>query len=268
MTFRRSRGPVRGFVLAVAVTASAAAVPAATARPAPAAGGPRPPAVQAPMTGAQADSILVELRRIRELLERGAAPQPGRIAPAVERRVTLPASLAAYAMGSPDAPVTLVEFTDYECGFCRQFHVSTLETLKREFIETGKLRFISRDLPLEFHKSALGAANAARCAGEQGRFWELRNAMIVNADRLGESDLVTYARDLGLDVPRFEACLRQDTFGPDIRKDLADAQAAGVSATPTFVLGKTTEKGIEGAVIVGAMPLATFEARIKELLAK
>ena len=255
---RAARAVLAGAALTALALSSAGAKPRPAGAPA------------AAITRAQADSILSELRQIRSLLERSLAqpPQAAAAAPAAERRVTLPESLATFALGRPDAPVTLVEFTDYECPYCRQFQASTLERLKRDFIDTGKLRFISRDLPLDFHKRAFEAANAARCAGEQGRFWELRNVMLVNADRLGRDDLLAYARDLGLDVPRFQACLDAEKFGPDVRRDLAVAQAAGVSATPTFVLGKATGKGIEGVVIVSAAPVANFEARINDLLGK
>ncbi len=253
---RRVAGAILAGVIFVAGVAGAKPRPAA------------PPAASS-ITSVQADSILWELRQIRTLLEKNLAPtpRPAIAAPPPERQVTLPDSLAAFALGKSDAPVTLVEFTDYQCPYCRQFHVSTLEKLKQEFIDTGQLRFISCDLPLDFHDNAFNAAVAARCAGEQGKFWELRNAMIVNSDRLDRDDLLTYARDLGLDMPRFGACLDEERFGPEIRGDLADAQAAGVSATPTFVLGKTTPGGIQGVVIVGARPVADFESRIRKLLA-
>src|SRR5262245_23906624 len=153
------------------------------------------------MTSEQADAILQELRAIRQLLQRGAGAAPARA-----ERITI-ANEAAWALGRPDAPVTLVEFTDLECPFCRRFHVSTFEELRKQYIDTGKVRFITRDLPLTaIHPNALRAAHAARCAGEQGKFWELRHSMFVNGQGLAPESVRTQARDLGLDVAALESC--------------------------------------------------------------
>ncbi len=219
------------------------------------------------LTRAQGDSILSELRAIRQLLERGVAPAARAIAPAAERTVTLPPT-TAYQLGRDDAPLTLVEFSDHECPYCRQFETTVFEQLRSQWIDTGKLRFISRDLPLSFHPHALAAASAARCAGEQGKYWEMRRVLQVNDDRLDSLSLVVYAGDLGLDPARFGACMSEQRFASAIRKDAADAQAVGITGTPTFVLGRTTPKGVHGTVIVGAMPWADLEARLRKLLPK
>ena len=92
--------------------------------------------------------------------------------------------------------------------------------------------------------------------------------MIVNANQLDPEALVTYAQDLGIDTTRFQACMKSERYAPAIRKDLADAQAAGVSATPSFVLGRTSKLGAQGVMMVGAQPFANFEAKIRELLGK
>jgi protein-disulfide isomerase len=222
------------------------------------------------MTGELAEAILQELRAIRQLLQRGAGTTPGPATPAAAparfERVTI-ADEPAWALGRPDAPVTLVEFTDLECPFCRRFHVSTFEELRNQYIDTGKVRFVSRDLPLEIHKHALLAAHAARCAGEQGKFWELRHTMLVNGRSLGPETIRAQAGDLGLDVAALESCIDSRRHEPAIQKDMSAAQAAGLTGTPSFVLGKTTVNGIEGIKIVGAQPYATFEGKIRELLA-
>ncbi len=215
------------------------------------------------ITSQQADEILKELRAIRQLLERQPTVPSG--PPAPSPRVKLPAA-TVFAMGREDAPLTLVEFTDLECPFCRQFHVTTFEQLKRNYIETGKLRFVTRDYPLDFHANARPAALAARCAGEQKKFWEMRHVLTLNATALSRDAMFTFARDLGLDMNHFGACFSADRHRPAIDRDVADAQNAGVSGTPTFVLGKTTPQGFEGARIVGAQPYAVFERQIKELL--
>jgi protein-disulfide isomerase len=224
---------------------------------------PAPAAAQG-ITSEQAEQILQELRAIRELLQRQPAPAPPG-PPPPSPRVTLPAA-SVYAMGREDAPLTLVEFTDLECPFCRQFHVTTFEQLKKNYIETGKLRFVTRDFPLDFHASARPAALAARCAGEQDRFWEMRHLLTVNASALSRDAMFAFARDLALDMDRFGACFSTDRHRAAIDRDIADAHAADVSGTPTFVLGKTRPQGFEGLRIVGAQPYAVFERQIKALL--
>src|SRR5437588_8538267 len=120
------------------------------------------------ITGEQADAILNELRQIRLLLEkqRTTAPQAVAPSPSTPERVRLSLN-GQHALGAPDAPLTVVEFTDYQCPFCNQFHRLTFPELKKTYIETGKIRFISRDLPLEFHRNALRAGRHARCGGGQ-----------------------------------------------------------------------------------------------------
>src|SRR6476659_2383693 len=113
------------------------------------------------ITREQADAILSELKQIRTLLEKGqrvaAAPQPEPVVKASLKIGTEP------ALGSKDAPLTMVEFTDYQCGFCRHFHLTTFPEIRKKYIDTGKVRFVTRDLPLDFHANAFPAAEAARC---------------------------------------------------------------------------------------------------------
>lgn len=219
------------------------------------------------ITQEQAGAILEELRQIRLLLERGQRQESGRVAAPVvpDQRVALPL-VEAYAIGRKDAPLILVEFLDYECPFCRQFHIATFGQLKKNYIDTGQIRFVSRDFPLDIHKHARGAAHAARCAGEQGKYWEMRHVLIVNASKLDGDSLPRYAADLALDVPQFQECVRSDRYGKAIHRDIADAQTAGITGTPSFVLGKASVNGIEGIKVVGALPYAVLEAKIRELL--
>jgi protein-disulfide isomerase len=217
------------------------------------------------ITREQADTLIKEIRELRQLLEslrapRAAAPRP----PDEVVRVDV-AGLPA--LGRADAPVTLVEFTDLECPYCRTFHVSTFERLKREYIDTGRLRFISRDFPLDFHRNARPAAQAVRCAGEQGKFWEMRHHVTLHAAALSAALYDRLAGELGLDVPRFTACAASDSYRAAIDRDLAAGTAAGVTGTPSFILGRTTPGDtFEGTRIVGAQPYPAFDSRIKALL--
>jgi len=220
------------------------------------------------ITREQADEILRELRQIRLLLEKNqgvAAALPVRSPAAVPARVKV-SSENAYSLGRADAPLTMVEFTDYQCTFCRQFHQTAFEEIKKNYIDTGKLRFVSRDLPLDFHQNALRAAHAARCAGEQNKFWEMRHILISNADSLAPAAIQVFAERLELDMNRFRTCLDTERYAQDIQRDVREAEAAGATGTPTFIIGKTNKDGLEGIRVVGAQPYAVFEARLKELL--
>ncbi len=216
------------------------------------------------ITREQADTLIKELRELRRVLENLRAPRQAERPPDVKVRVDVG---GLPMLGRADAPLTLVEFTDLECPYCRAFHVGTFEQLKREYIDTGKLRFFSRDFPLDFHPNARPAALAVRCAGEQGKFWEMRHGVTLNATALGREVYDRLAGELGLDAGRFAACIAADQHRAAIDRDVAEAQKVGVTGTPTFVLGPTAAgTSVEGQRIVGALPFSTFDAQIKALL--
>jgi len=217
----------------------------------------------------QNTELLSELKQIHKLLEQQVAMQPRAQAasgPPLDEKVRMRVDSGGFEVGSANAPLTLIEYTDYQCPYCRQFHTATYEQLKKNYIDTGKLRFISRDFPLDMHDNAPRAALAARCAGDQGKFWELRHVMIVNANQLQMSNLLTYAADLKLDVDKFGACVTSEKYQADVARDVAEGRAAGVSGTPTFVLGRIKDGSINGERIVGAQPYATFDAKLRSLM--
>jgi protein-disulfide isomerase len=216
------------------------------------------------ITREQADTLIKEIRELRRAIDSLRAPRQAERPPDEKVRVDV---AGANVLGRADAPVTLVEFTDLECPYCRIFHVGTFEQLKREYIDTGKVRFISRDFPLDFHPNARPAALAVRCAGEQGKFWEMRHGVTLNASKLGPPVYDRLAGELGLDLSRFSACVSSDRYKAAIDRDVADAMSAGVTGTPTFVLGATAAgTAVEGHRLVGALPYPAFESRIKALL--
>jgi protein-disulfide isomerase len=157
-------------------------------------------------------------------------------------------------LGDKDAPVTIIEFSDYECPFCSRFWSDTLPQLKREYIDTGKVKLVYRDFPLSIHPNAQIAAEAAECAGEQGKYWEMHDQIFENQGQLGEGALKQWALGLGLDSGKFNSCLDSGKFTSEVQKDLADGSAVGASGTPTFF--------INGRKIVGAQPFSAFKAII------
>jgi len=213
----------------------------------------------------QGDAILNELRQIRTLLERQQQPPAQPLSPAPEK-VTLKLG-AEYSLGRGDAPVVIVEYTDYECGYCNLFYTVTYPGIRKNFIDTGKARFVKRDLALDFHPNALKAAQAARCAGDQGKFWEMHDILSANPDALGAEAYARYARDISLDAGAFKACTESDKHVEDIRESGKGAGSVGITGTPSFVVGTVTGDTLDGIRIVGAQPYAVFEMVIKEYIA-
>ena len=178
-------------------------------------------------------------------------------------------NLTGYSLGRPDAPLTMIEFTDLQCPFCRQFHVTAFDQLKINYIDTGKLRFISRDVPVEAaHPLAMRAAVAARCAGYQGKFWEMRDAVLSNNTRLTADMFATFGEALKLDSSAFTACLGNPSRPlSEIQSDMAEGKRAGVFATPSFLFGRTSANGFEGPLMSGAPTYEQLDRKLKALLA-
>lgn len=224
------------------------------------------------ITREQADAIVSELRQIRQLLEKQQAqlaavmatkPTP---APAPPEKVQMNVGNGWYSIGRADAPVTLVEFGDYQCPFCKKFHTGAYAELKKNYVDTGKVRFVSRDLPLEFHPFALKAAEAARCAGEQNKYWELRDALYTDSAAPDDSVIKKAAESLSLDVAALQSCIASDKFKADVQKDATEAATLQIGGTPTFVLAKSAKDKLDGVRIVGALPFAAFQSAIDALL--
>jgi protein-disulfide isomerase len=217
------------------------------------------------ITREQADQILDELRQIRQLLEKQAenkAPGPPAPAPTVAKLHLEGAPM----LGSKDAPVTMVEFTDYQCPFCQRFHMQVYGLLKKDFIDTGKVRFFSRDMPIDsLHPNATRAAQAARCAGEQGQFWTLRDVMASHPDKLDMESLVGDASALKMDKDTFRTCVESGKYKEAVQGDVLEAMKIGADGTPAFVVGKSTPDGVNGDMIVGAQPYSLFEEKFKQL---
>ena len=162
-------------------------------------------------------------------------------------------------MGRTDAPITIVEVSDYQCPYCKRFFDNTFPQLKKEYIDTGKVRLVFKDLALGFHQHSQKAAQAAHCAGDQGQYWEMHDKLFQNAKRLDEKYLVEYADAIKLDQKKFSACLNSKQHIADIESDAKEANAAGLTGTPSFVIGVTTPDVIKGKVMRGAQPFARLK---------
>jgi protein-disulfide isomerase len=218
---------------------------------------------QGPMTRQQGEQILQELRQIRQLLERQAKPAAPQEEAPTKAKIT---DLSGVSMlGNKSAPLTIVEYTDYQCPFCQRFHVTAFAELKKAYIDTGKVRFYSKDMPLDFHPNAMRAAMAARCAGEQGKFWELRDTMGANPDALDIDHILGFAANLKLDTAALRMCIDGGKYKERVQTDVLEAMKIGANGTPTFIVGKSVGNGVDGELVVGAMPFQMFDAKLKEL---
>ena len=162
--------------------------------------------------------------------------------------------------GDKNAPVTIVEFSDFECPFCGRWFQQTFPAIDEKYIKTGKANLIYRDFPLNFHTQAQKAAEASECADEQGKFWPMHDKLFNEGEQGGVEGFKKYAKDLGLDTGKFNKCLDSGEMAGEIRKDLADGGRYGVSGTPGFF--------INGVKVVGAQPFQVFEQVIEAELKK
>lgn len=218
------------------------------------------------MTKEQADSILNELRQIRQLLEKQQtqlAPSVGNTPPG---RLQMKVEKGWNSLGRADAPITIVEFTDYECPYCKRFHRGTFAELKRSYIDTGKVRWVTRDLPLGMHPHALKAAQAVHCAGDQGKYWDLNDALLSNDPAPTDDVIEKLAENLSLDIKSFVGCLGSQKHVSDVQNDSNEAAALQISATPSFVLAKTSQDELDGILFVGIQSYAGFDSAIQQML--
>jgi len=166
--------------------------------------------------------------------------------------------------GEVNSPITIIEYSDFQCPYCVKFHKTMKQVIDQY---PGKVRWIYRHFPLDFHKTAKKAAEAAEAAGEQGKFWEYSDKLAVNSQAdgtgLNEQDLVKYAQELSLDMTKFNDALKSGKFANKVNSDLESGEKVGVTGTPgTFLIdskGKTEK-------LAGALSLEQMKAKINPLL--
>lgn len=174
-------------------------------------------------------------------------------------------------MGENDAVVTLVEFSDYHCPFCKRHATTVMVQLQEEYIDTGKVRFVMREYPISnLHPRAEAAAAAALCAGDQDNYWGMHDALFSDQKATTDEDFQAMATGLELDMAAFNECMSTNKFKEQIKADQAAAQKLGITGTPSFVLGLTDpdhpSKVHLTKYIRGAQAFPTFSAAIDELL--
>jgi protein-disulfide isomerase len=191
-----------------------------------------------------------------------AAPQPPA---APEPVVKADVATGEHILGDPKAKVTIVEFSDYQCPFCKRFYTDTEGQIRDQYVKSGKVKIAFRNFPLPFHSNAQIAAEAAECAAKVGgndAFWKYHDTLFTKGDGdgtgLDAASLKQYAKDQGLDTAKFNTCLDNHETKAIVDKDTADGSAAGVQGTPTSY--------INGKQVVGALPFANFKTEIDTAL--
>jgi len=211
--------------------------------------------------------LQAEVAELKKLVQQGAraAPSP----PAFEPADLLVGNSAT--LGKASAPVTLFEFTDYQCPYCRRHATQVMPQLVKQYVDSGRLRIVMREFPIQgLHPRAVAASASALCAGAQGKYMVMHDLLFANQRALDEKNLLEYADEIGLDDSAYISCLADPATANRINASLSEGQALGISGTPSFVAGLTdpdnTDKVRVTRYIRGARPLADFQETIESLL--
>ncbi len=210
-------------------------------------------------------AIRKDVESIKNLLQ----SQQRRRSPVRDVNTTLQVGADPYK-GLADAKLTLIEFSDYQCPFCARHTRSVLPQLEKNYVDSGKLRYVLRDFPLDFHKQAAKAHEAAHCAGEQGKYWQMHAQLFANQKALHLERLPGHAKTAGLqDLAAFEDCLSSGKYAERIDASKAEGGKLGIRGTPSFAIGLTATDGSVKAkkIVRGAQPYAIFQKILDELLA-
>jgi protein-disulfide isomerase len=172
-------------------------------------------------------------------------------------------------LGSSDAKIAMIEFSDFQCPFCRRYHNRTFDQIKQRYVDTGKLIYVYRDFPLPSHRQAPMAAVAANCAGKQGAYWAMQRSLYAPGAQLSRDYYLSSAKRLGLKPKKFEKCLSDRSQMDEVTRDTRYGASLGIRGTPAFFIGRVDgEKIVEVTPVIGAQPLSAFTRAIDQALAR
>ena len=213
--------------------------------------------------------VLDELAEIKKLLQE----KPGRVDNAAKPTKPSPISLNVHGelyRGDSRARVAIMEYSDFECSFCARYVREVYPRIDEEYIQSGKVKYFFRDLPEPGQTNALLKARAARCAGEQGQFWEMHDRLFATQSDPAGRNMELQAQALGLDIEKFSACLTSGRYSENIRLSMAGARRAGIYGTPAFLIGTVSDDGdfvLATKLVVGGESFETIKSGLDEMLA-
>ena len=167
--------------------------------------------------------------------------------------------------GNPQAPITLLEYSDFTCGYCEKFFQETWPILFSDYVDTGKVRLVYRDFPRALSGPSVDTALAARCAGEQGQYWAMHDRLFAGGNKFSPAQLRQQAEELRLNAQQFNSCFEAAHHTKDIFKDRIEGGELGARGTPFFILYATNHPQ-EAVVLPGAFPYEAFKEEIDKLL--
>jgi protein-disulfide isomerase len=204
----------------------------------------------------------------RNLSRSPAAPAGAMAGPGFESIKDLEISIAdMHLKGSRNAPVVMIEFSDFQCPFCGQYAAGTFKQIEHEFVDTGKVAYVSADFPLTtIHPFALKAAEAAGCAGAQGKYWDMFGRLFEHQNQLAEGDLLTHAGSIGLDETQFTQCMNV-TVSQALLREEHEAKKAGINSTPIFLIGHFATPSTVAILrrVTGVKPYSVFQNALADV---
>ncbi|WP_020680069.1 DsbA family protein [Marinobacterium rhizophilum] len=220
---------------------------------------------------------LLEIKALLEVMpQHQQPPQESTTAKAPPKEPPLPMQMTINGspfLGREDAPVVLIEFTDYQCPFCRRHFSTNFPLLVKDYVETGKIKIVLKEFPLQkLHPQAVRMAMAAQCAGDQNRYWQMHDKLFNNPSRKNMADMEAFAADLELDGAKFMSCMTQGDYGYQIKADFDLGVSAGVRGTPFFFIGPLNQAEPDRVMVeqylYGAQPYSEFRRVIEAMLKK
>jgi protein-disulfide isomerase len=211
------------------------------------------------------EETLKQLDEIRTLLK--AQRSTGEMKPAPPSFLSINVHGEPFR-GSAKARVAILEYSDFDCGFCAEFATKIFPQIETNYIKTGKIKFFFRDMPSPEHAFAMFKAKAARCAGEQGKFWEMHDYLFAHQQPMGTGDSEKLAQAVGIDNAKFAACLTSDKYAALVERSLASAEKLRIEGTPAFIIGTLNEDGgflKAPQVVLGTQTYEFFEKKLDEL---
>jgi protein-disulfide isomerase len=216
----------------------------------------------------QQQRILNELEELRAQLQSAPKRADYPVRPVPATNITLGVAGELFR-GAPDARIAIMEYSDFDCSYCARFANEIYLRIDSEYIKPGKVKFFFRDLPAPEHTNSFYKARAARCAGEQGLFWEMHDYLFARSPQATAAEIEDQAKALGLDVAQYQGCVESDRFTSNIQRSIAGARRMGLQGTPAFLIGRLDPEGTTvhvADVILGAESYELFRNALDKLL--